>query len=456
MRLKSKRNVLTEAVSELKDVDYTKVPGLDSIYHRLSKGREEFAAIFEKNIKAVMQISSLDLAMQYQTEKIEDIYRKVSKATETIFGISAESPYSTGHTNNQHEELTNTIIEISSKTEEVHKKIGASQEELTTIKDLSEQTIEDSKEMQKDMDQLIGIINTMTNIIAGIDTISLQTNLLALNASIEAAKAGQAGRGFAVVATEIRGLAEETQKLTSSMGEFVEEIKHASQKSAESAQETINALNAVTGKIEQVWELNNDNKKHISEVSESISSIAAVSEEITSTMTEMENQLIDSTGYMREVEQELRKSSEPVTVIEQILDDSVKQMGAMSDDAFYHLENGEFAAYMENAISAHNTWLNNLEKIVKERTILPLQLDPSKCGFGHFYNAIVPKIPGVLPIWIGLGAKHKKFHGYGTEVINAIANNDYYLAEQIYTEAREYSRNLISDMEKIIDICINR
>lgn len=85
-----------------------------------------------------------------------------------------------------------------------------------------------------------------------------------------------------------------------------------------------------------------------------------------------------------------------------------------------------------------------------------MQLDPSKCGFGHFYNAMVPKIPGVLPIWIGLGAKHKKFHGYGTEVINAIANNDYYLAEQVYTEAREYSRNLISDMEKIIDICINK
>ncbi|MFG6328380.1 MAG: hypothetical protein K1W06_02750 [Lachnospiraceae bacterium] len=456
MRLKSKQNVLTEAVSELKDVDYTKVPGLDSIYHRLSKGREEFAGVFEKNIKAVMQISSLDLAMQHQTEKIDDIYHKISKATETIFGSPAGSSYSAGHTNNRHEELTNTIIEISSKTEKIHKKIGTGQEELTVIKNLSEQTIEDSKEMQKDMDQLVGIINTMTGIIAGIDTISLQTNLLALNASIEAAKAGQAGKGFAVVATEIRGLAEETQKLTSNMGDFVEEIKNASQKSMESSAETIHALSAVTDKIGQVWELNNDNKKHISEVSEAISSIAALSEEITSTMTEMENQLIDSAGYMLEVEQEIKKSTEPVIVIEQILDDSVKQMGIMSEDAFYHMEDGEFAGYMENAISAHNTWLNNLEKMVKERSVLPLQLDPSKCGFGHFYNAMVPKIPGVLPIWIGLGAKHKKFHGYGAEVINAIENNDYRLAEQVYIEAREYSKNLISDMEKIIDICINK
>lgn len=454
MRLKNKWNVLTEAVSELKDMDYTKAPALDSIYHRLSKGREEFAKVFEKNIKAVMQISSLDLAMQHQTDRINAIYRKVSKATETIFGTSGDSPYSTGHTNNQHEELTNTIIGISSKMEEVHKKTESSQEELTTIKNLSEQTIEDSREMQKDMDQLMEIINTMTSLIAGIDTISLQTNLLLLNASIEAAKAGEAGKGFAVVATEIRGLAEETQKLTSSMGDFVEEIKSASQKSARSASETINALGAVTEKIEQVWELNNDNKKHISYISESIGSIAAVSEEITGTMTEMENQLIESTEYMREVEHELRKSTEPVIVIEQILDESVKQMGVMSDDAFYHMEYGEFAAYMENAISAHNTWLNNLEKIVKERTLLPLQLDHSKCGFGHFYNAIVPKVPGVLPIWIGLGEKHKKFHGYGRDVINAIENKDYLLAEQVYFEAREYSKNLISDMEKIIQICI--
>ena len=83
-------------------------------------------------------------------------------------------------------------------------------ESISLIKDLSIKTIRESKEMQKDMDVLLNIINHMNEVIAGINSISSQTNLLALNASIEAARAGEAGRGFAVVASEIGSLSANT------------------------------------------------------------------------------------------------------------------------------------------------------------------------------------------------------------------------------------------------------
>ena len=236
MGYKTKKTTLMKAVSELKPTDYSKEPELDHIYQRLSNGRKQFAEILEKNINAVMQISSLDLTMQYQTEKIMDISNSVARATETIFGSSGNS---SGTSNNQHEELTHTIIHASEETAEVYKKIEISQNELTTIKDLSTQAIVISQEMQQDLDYLFQIINRMNDVITGINTISLQTNLLALNASIEASRAGTAGRGFAVVANEIRSLAGETQKLTDSMGEFVENIKNASQKSVSSVNSTI-------------------------------------------------------------------------------------------------------------------------------------------------------------------------------------------------------------------------
>lgn len=446
MGLKTKRKALMEAVSELREEDYSKDPELNQMYHRLADGRRQFAEVLDKNIKAVMQISSLDLTMQHQTERIKDIANSVADAAETIFGNASD------RADNQHEQLTHTIIQASEETAEVCKKIEISQDELTNIKELSAQTIEVSHEMQKDLDYLFQTIDRMNDVIAGINTISLQTNLLALNASIEAARAGEAGKGFAVVAEEIRSLAEETQKLTDDMGEFVEGIKSASEKSVSSATSTINALDTMTEKIGNVWGLNDENQRHVAKVNDSMSSITAVSEELSSSMTQMEEQLRNSIEFMQSVGSDLKKATEPVVGIEKTLDETVKQMGSMTDDAFFHLKNQEFGQYVSSAITAHRTWLSNLQKMVQSRTVMPLQLDSSKCGFGHFYYAMTPKVPAMLPIWAGLEAKHKRFHGFGADVIDAIRSSDFGRAEQIYWEAEQYSKGLIADLEKLLDM----
>lgn len=448
MAITRKHTALIKAISELKEQDYSKDPGLNQMYQRLIHNKEQFGKIFEKNIKAVMDISSLDLTMQHQTEKIIDISEKVARATETISGSSLQ----TGEANSQHEQLASTIMDVSSETAEVYKKIENGQDELTMIKELSNQTITISNEMKTDMDTLIKIIGNMNDVIAGINSISLQTNLLALNASIEASRAGEAGRGFAVVAGEIRSLAEETQKLTNSMSEFVEDMKLASQKSVTSATNTIESLGSMTDKIKNVWELNDENQQRVSKVNTSMNSIADMSQEISNSMTQMENQLLESTNFMRQVSHDLQKATEPVVTIEQTLDETVKQMGAMSKDAFLHLENKEFARYVTNAISAHRTWLSNLKKMVDGRNIIPLQLDSTKCGFGHFYYAMTPDIPEILPIWEALGNKHKRFHQYGVEVMDALRRGAYGEAEMIYREAETYSKDLILDLEKIAKI----
>ncbi len=450
MAIMNRKAALMQAVSELKETDYSKEPELNKIYQRLLRSRAQFAEVLDKNIKAVMQISSLDLMLQHQTEKINAISSKVTKATETIFGSSTEA------SNNRHEELTNTIIHVAEATDEVHQKTAAGQTELTAIKNLSDQTIKASRQMQEDMGHLTDIIAQINAVIAGIDSISLQTNLLALNASVEAARAGEAGKGFAVVASEIRELAEETQKLTGNMSSFVDNMKKASSQSVQSSTDTVESLIAMADKINNVWQLNKESQQHISNVNESVSSIAAVSEEITSSMAEMEHQLKESSSFMRQVGKELKQAAEPVIEIEKTLDESVKRMGNMTQDPFFHLKNQEFAEYMHNAISSHHAWLDNLRKMISDRTVLPLQLDSSKCGFGHFYHAMTPSIPSILPIWGGLGPKHRKFHSYGASAIHAIKSGDYREAERIYREAEACSRDLIADMEKIVHLTQQR
>lgn len=58
-----------------------------------------------------------------------------------------------------------------------------------------------------------------------IRSIASQTNLLALNATIEAARAGDAGKGFAVVASEVKQLANQTDRATQDIASKVAEIQ---------------------------------------------------------------------------------------------------------------------------------------------------------------------------------------------------------------------------------------
>lgn len=313
--------------------------------------------------------------------------------------------------------------------------------------------------MQKDMDALLEVINHMNEVISGINSISSQTNLLALNASIEAARAGEAGRGFAVVAEEIRQLAEETQKLTANMGVFVEKIKDASQKSAKSVTTTIEALGTVTEKIGNVWEINDENQRHVSKVNDSISSLAAVSEEISSSMVEMENQSIniknqcvalnDSSQHLRKVSSRMKDATKPVMDIERLLDEAGKQLGDMTDDAFFRMEYGEFVKYMDKAINAHQTWLASLKSMIDKRHLIPLQFDAKKCGFGHFYYSMTPKTPEIREIWVKVAEKHKKFHEYGKYVKDAIIKEDFGTAEKYYREAEEASKELLGFFEEM-------
>ena len=104
-------------------------------------------------------------------------------------------------------------------------------EMYTNVKEKSEKAIEGSKAVEK--------INELTNTIM---EISSQTGLLALNASIEAARAGEAGRGFAVVATEIGSLADQTSKAIADIGNIVKAVNEAVSNMTECLSETTGFL----------------------------------------------------------------------------------------------------------------------------------------------------------------------------------------------------------------------
>ena len=461
-----KNDQLITAVAELKNVDYSKNPKLGDIYKRLLTSKKQVETVMNKDIQAIMQISSLDLTLNYAVDEMSNIAEAAAEGIDIISSAAEECSNVAEQVNAQHEELTNTIIAAAEETDEIYKKIEQGQNELSLIKDLSVKTIDESKDMKKDMDELLNVINHMNEVIAGINAISSQTNVLALNASIEAARAGDAGRGFAVVAEEIRHLAEETQTLTANMGNFVNKIKDASQKSAHSVTTTIESLDTVTEKIGDVWVINSENQKNISHINESISNLASVSEEISSSMAEMETQassikeqcvgLGSSAEQLHSVGGRLKDATKPVATIEEVLSQATRELGNMTDDRFFRMEYVEFVGYMDRAIEAHQAWLNNLSNMVDARQVLPIQLNSAKCGFGHFYYSMTPKTPEINAIWKNVEEKHKKLHGFGNLVIKALMSNDYAEAKKQCNEALDYSKVLISDLEEMKNIALSK
>lgn len=63
---------------------------------------------------------------------------------------------------------------------------------------------------------------------------------------------------------------------------------------------------------------------------------------------------------------------------------------------------------------------------------------------------MTPRNGMISPLWAGLAEKHRRFHGYGKNVIAAIKVEDYTRAENEYRQAVKLSDELIGDFRKII------
>lgn len=462
MRIRKKAYDATlNSISRLVEMEYIpRNQGLNDMHRRLMAGRRKFEKAVTKAMDAVIRMSAMDLTLETSAAAIERINASMKLAVDGISGSAESTAKVAAEVSKTHETLTATIIDVSDESGRIMEDIRSCENELTSISGLSSSTILTAQEMKTDIGGLIGTARDMTDAITAINAISAQTNLLALNASIEAARAGEAGRGFSVVAEEIRSLAEEAKALTERMGAFVTSIQEASRKSSDSVDTTISELEHINENIQNVWKITGRNRKGMDQIADSISSLAAVSEEISSSMHELDSQMqhineecLDLRGSMNSLVDTSSLVSglvAPSKTIEKHLEESTQIMGTMVQDAFYMLDNQVLINCLNNAVDAHRNWLNTLREMAQTRTLKVLQTDCTKCGLGHFYYAFKPVNAQIIDIWNGLEEKHKTFHSYGTEMISCIqsgGNND---LQHIYQKAEVCSNGLNADFQSLI------
>ena len=196
------RNSLREIVEKIEtnsDEIETNITVLDETANVVNTMCTDNSATTEQLAAAMEECSASSESINGEIVGMQNTAHQIEMQTNDGFTVSDEIM----------ERATNLkrTTEVASRT---------TKEKDSDVKVMADDAIENSKAAEK--------INELTNTIMAI---SSQTSLLALNASIEAARAGEAGRGFAVVATEIGNLAGQTSSAVANINGIVDEVNSA-------------------------------------------------------------------------------------------------------------------------------------------------------------------------------------------------------------------------------------
>ena len=270
------------------------------------------------NSQEIIEIAeSLEMKAEDTKDKADDIANKAERAvegTQSQSQLTSDNTHMIDEISQGMEQIVGSIMSVRDITDLTVDEAVKGDEKLSVVvhqMDVIEQNVSKTYDKIKQLEEMSGNIEAVIQLIADIAS---QTNLLALNASIEAARAGEQGKGFAVVADEVGKLADQSKDAAEDIGKIIADISQCIMESVqlmdkgnESVKEGMDLAHQAKGSFAEI-------KDKINQVSDDMTSVVAVTEQVTSGTISLQGALVKISSIAETVNDSTREVSDAAMI----------------------------------------------------------------------------------------------------------------------------------------------